>query len=184
MLGALLIAPCTHATAFCRAAFQCSACYAYATAAAVEGISAIQKALPATRRVSRTQLINCDPSNSGCAGGWTTRSLTTAALRGILGEAYFDANYNTTVVVTGQLLTQRRRELLDFQQQPSADLPTCPPFDEDLPPLETVQTFGFETVPMFEATLRKVRLTRRRGLRRRDWGSTAKLVKCAALLWP
>jgi C1A family cysteine protease len=69
---------------------KCGASYAFAAAASIESANAILNNIPASKTAASVQYImDCDITNSGCRGGWATRTFTNVANNGyVMPSAY------------------------------------------------------------------------------------------------
>jgi len=74
-----------------RDQLKCGSCWAFATGAVLEGVFAIQRngKKPMTDYFSTQQMVDCDPNNGGCNGGWYKQSFTYFKTNKLILEANY-----------------------------------------------------------------------------------------------
>jgi len=66
---------------------NCGSCWAWTTAATLEGLNAIKNNLSVPEKFSVQYLVDCDSGNYGCDGGWMLDAYSFVSRNGIVRES-------------------------------------------------------------------------------------------------
>lgn len=108
---------------------NCGSCWAFTTASTLESLRAIKENLDTVPRYSVQYLVDCDPVNVGCGGGWMMDAYDFTKDQGIVNETDYPFKYsarehacqdtedkekfrNTNAVEEDEISNSRMKELL------------------------------------------------------------------------